>query len=136
MLFVSTAEDPANSVGELVSAKQSLGLNYLAFAVDPLWLDCVEPRALGGQQTRHYPNPMASALDFPVMSGDPASDLMALMPACVVPDKKQGLFTPLLESVAAPTKKQRKRNSVVMELTGRPSTNLSQVSLSSGRYSP
>src|SRR5215203_6855551 len=33
MLFVSTAEDPANPVGELVSTQHSLGLNYLAFAM-------------------------------------------------------------------------------------------------------
>ena len=60
MLFVSTAEDPANPVGELVSTKQPLGLNYLAFAMNPLWLDGIEPRALGGQQTWHYPDPTAA----------------------------------------------------------------------------
>jgi hypothetical protein len=31
MLFVSTAEDFANSLGELVSTEQPLGLSYLAF---------------------------------------------------------------------------------------------------------
>jgi hypothetical protein len=36
MLVVRTAEDPADSVGELISAKQSLGLCNLAFGVDPL----------------------------------------------------------------------------------------------------
>lgn len=52
MLFVSTAEDPANPVGELVSTEQPLGLNYLAFAMNPLRLDGIEPWALGGQN-RH-----------------------------------------------------------------------------------
>ena len=102
MLFVSTAEDFANPLGELVSTEQPLGLDHLAFAVDPLGLYCIEPRALGGQQTWHYPDPMASALDFPVMSGDPASDLMALMPACVVPDKKQSLLAPLPRGLPMP----------------------------------
>jgi hypothetical protein len=51
MLFVSAAKDPANPVGKLVSAQQPLGLNYLAFAVDPLGLYRVEPGALDGQQT-------------------------------------------------------------------------------------
>lgn len=132
MLFVITAEDLANSLGELVSAEQPLGLSYLAFAVNPLRLYCIEPRALGGQQTRHYPDPMAAGFDTAVVGADPASDLSAFMPACVVPDKKQSLLTPLLEVVAAPRKKLRG----VMELTGRPSTNLNQVSLSSGTYSP
>src|SRR5215208_1250433 len=95
MLFVSTAEDFANPLGELVSTEQPLGLDYLAFAMNPLRLYRVEPRALGGQQTRHYPDPMAAGFDTAVVGGDPASELMAFMPACVVPDKKQSLLTPL-----------------------------------------
>src|SRR5215210_8322835 len=107
MLFVSTAEDFANPLGELVSTEQPLGLNYLAFGVNPLRLYCVEPRALGGQQTRHYPDPMAAGFDTAVVGGDPASDLMAFMPACVVPDEKQSLLAPLPKPVAAPPKKLR-----------------------------
>src|SRR5215218_6364504 len=109
MLFVSTAEDFANPLGEFVSTEQPLGLNYLAFAVDPLGLYCIEPRALGGQQTRHYPHPSfaTTVFDSAVVGGDPASDLMASMPACVVPDKKQSLLTPLPKPVAAPREKLR-----------------------------
>src|SRR5829696_3048080 len=107
MLFVSTAEDFANPLGEFVSTEQPLGLNYLAFAVDPLGLYCIEPRALGGQQTTHYQNSMTAGFDTAVVGGDPTSDLMAFMPACVVPDKKQSLLTPLLKPVAAPPKKLR-----------------------------
>ena len=57
MLVVRTTEDPADSVGKLISSKQSLGLYYLAFGVDPLGLYGVEPRALGWQKARYYPNP-------------------------------------------------------------------------------
>src|SRR5215207_1092215 len=95
MLFVSTAEDFANPLGEFVSTEQPLGLY------------CIEPRALGRQQTRHYPNSMSAGFDTAVVGGDPTSDLMAFMPACVVPDKKQSLLTPLLKPVAAPPKKLR-----------------------------
>src|SRR5215211_3986683 len=105
MLFMSTAEDPANPVGKLVSTEQLLGLNYLTFAMNPLWLYCVEPWALGGQQTRHYPDPISAGFDLAVVGGDPASHLMAFMPACIVPDKKQSLLAPLLEPVATPPKK-------------------------------
>ncbi len=102
---MSTAEDPANPVGELVSTEQLLGLNYLTFAMNPLRLDGIEPWALGGQQTRHYPDPMAAGFDLAVVGGDPASHLMAFMPGGVVPDKKQSLLAPLLEPVATPPKK-------------------------------
>jgi hypothetical protein len=59
--------------------------------MNPLRLYRVEPGALCGQQRRHYPDPMAAGFDTAVVGADPASDLMAFMPACVVPDKKQGL---------------------------------------------
>jgi hypothetical protein len=36
MLFVSTAEDPANPLGKLVSTEQHLRLNYLPLAMNPL----------------------------------------------------------------------------------------------------
>src|SRR5215212_4562438 len=75
MFFVITAEDPANPLSEFVSTEQPLGLNYLAFAVNPLGLDRIEPRAPGGQQTRHYPDPTAAIFDLVVVGGDPLSPL-------------------------------------------------------------
>ena len=107
MLFVITAEDFANSLGELVSAEQPLGLSYLAFAMNPLGsialshgLWWATDTALSGPHGRH-------SFDTAVVGADPTSDLMAFVPACVVPDKKQSLLTPLLEVVAAPRKKLR-----------------------------
>src|ERR671910_2231617 len=105
MLFVSTAEDFANPLGELVSTEQPFGLNYLAFAVDPLGLYCIEPRALGGQQTWHYPNPTATRFYLAVVGDDPISHLMALVPTSVVPDQKQSLLASLPKPGAAPSKK-------------------------------
>src|SRR5215213_8941515 len=105
MLFVSTAEDFANPLSELISTEQPLGLNYLAFAMNPLGLYRVEPGALCGQQRRHYPDPMAAGFDTAVVGADPASDLMALVPTSVGPDEKQGLLTPMLEPVTAPREK-------------------------------
>lgn len=53
MLIMRTTEELADPICELISAKQSLELCDLAFAVDPLGLYGVEPRALGGQQARY-----------------------------------------------------------------------------------
>jgi hypothetical protein len=50
---------------------------------------------------------MAAGFDTAVVGADPASDLMAFVPACVVPDKKQGLLTPCFEPVTAPREKLR-----------------------------
>src|SRR5687768_1790386 len=107
MLVVRTTEDPANPIRELISAKQSLGLNYLAFGVDPLGLYSVEPRALGGQRARYYPNPMAAGFDPAVVGIDPIAHLSAFVPACVVPDQQQGLLAPLPKPLATPSQKPR-----------------------------
>lgn len=50
MFLVSAAEDTANTIGKLVGSEQSLGLGNLAFAMDPLGLDRVQPRALLGRR--------------------------------------------------------------------------------------
>src|SRR5215213_5611199 len=102
VLFVSTTEGRANPIGKLVSPEQPLGLDYLAFAVDPLGLYGVEPRTLGGQQDRHYPYPTAAGFDTAVVSGDPLSHPMALVPTSVVPDEKQSFLAPPVELLATP----------------------------------
>src|SRR5215211_3017818 len=107
MLVMRTTEDPADSVGELISSKQSLGLCNLAFAVDPLRLDCIEPWALGGQQARYYPIPKAAGFDFSVVRCASVSHLSAFVPTCVVPDQEQDLLAYRLEPVATPPEKLR-----------------------------
>ncbi len=104
---MDTAEGPTYSVGELVSAEQSLGPDYLAFAVDPLGLYGIEPRTLGRQKAGNYPySSFATTIfDLAVVGGDPVTHLVAFMPAGVVPDQNQGLFAPLFELLAAPPKK-------------------------------
>src|SRR5215218_7838601 len=137
MLVMRTSEDPADSVGELISAEQSLGLCDFAFAMNPLGLYRIEPRALGRQQARHYPHPTfaTTVFELAVVGGDPASHLSAFVPGGIVPDHKQGLLAPLPKPVVSLWQHQQ-RNCVLMALTGLPSTNLSQVSASLGRYSP
>ena len=107
MLVVRTTEDPADPIRQLVSAKQSLWLRDLAFGVDSLGLYSVEPRALGGQKARYYPNPMAAGLDSAVVGVDPTPHPTAFVPARIVPDQKQGLFVPSFEPLATPSEEPR-----------------------------
>src|SRR5687767_14878996 len=132
MLVMRTTEDPADSVGELISAKRSLGLRDLAFAVDPLGLYRIEPRALGGQRARYYPNPQAAGFDLAVVGVDPDSHLSWLLCQLALSQISSRASLPLASSLW----QLHWRNCVVMVLTGLPSTNLSHVSPSSGRYSP
>src|SRR5215208_6143925 len=105
VLFVSTTEGRVNPVGKLVSPEQPLGLDYLAFAVDPLGLYGVEPRTLGGQQGRHYPYPTAAGFDTAVVSSDPLSHPVALVPTSVLPDEKQSFLSPPVALLPTPPEK-------------------------------
>ena len=104
-----TTEDATDPICELISTEQPLGLCDLAFAMNPLRFDCIEPRALGRQKARHYPHPgfATTVFDPAVVGADAASHLMAFVPGGIVPDQKQGLRAPLLEPVAAPLKELR-----------------------------
>src|SRR5215208_5130595 len=109
MLVVRRTEDPADPLGQLMSAEQSLGLDHFAFGVDPLGLYGVEPRALGRQQAGHYSYSgfATASFDLAVVGADPVAHLSAFVPACVVPDHQQGLLAPRLEPLAAPTEELR-----------------------------
>src|ERR687895_2055239 len=109
MLVVRRTEDPADPICQLKSAEQSLGLDHFAFGVDPLGLYRIEPRALRRQQAGHYSySGFATAIfDLAVVGADPVAYLMALVPACVVPDQEQGPLASRPESAAAPPKELR-----------------------------
>ena len=109
MLVVRTTEDPADPICELISAEQSLRRCDFAFAMNPLGLDRIEPRALGRQKAGNYAHPSFATIvfDFSVVGGDPASHLSAFVPGGIVPDQKQGPLAPLPKPVAAPREKLR-----------------------------
>src|SRR5215210_6570412 len=108
MLVVRTSEGRANSLGQLVGTEQTVGLNYLALAVNPFGLYGVEPRALLGQQAGDDPHPFLLALfESPVMLPDPAPHLAAYVPAGIVPDQHQNLLADGGQLLAAPLQKAR-----------------------------
>jgi len=109
MLIVRTTEDPADPICELISTEQPLGLCDFAFAMNPLGLDRIEPRALGRQKAGNYAHPSFATIvfDSAIVGGDPASHLSAFVPGGIVPDQKQGLLAPLPKPVAAPREKLR-----------------------------
>src|SRR3954452_12794364 len=106
MLVMRTTEDPADSVSKLVSAKQTVGFDHFALAMNPFGLYRVQPRALLGQQAAYDPHSSfaAALFDLAVMFPEPAPDLLGDMPACVLPDQKQDLLADRFELFAAPRK--------------------------------
>lgn len=105
-----TTKDPADPVGELVSAQQTVGFDHFALAVDPLGLYGVESRALLGQKATHDPHSgfAPAVFDPAVVLAEPAPDLFGDVPACVVPDEEQDFLARGFELLAAPRKKLRR----------------------------
>src|SRR3712207_2661749 len=105
MLVMRTTENPANPICQLVGTEQSVGLDHLAFCVDPLGLYGVEPRTLLGQKATDDPHSACTLLDFSVVSSEPAPDLPGDVPASVVPDQKQHFLARRLKLLGAPREK-------------------------------
>src|SRR5215210_5725847 len=103
MLVMRTTENLTDPVGELVSTKQTVGLDHFSLAVDPLGLYGVEPRALLGQQAAYDPDPTPALFDLAVMLAEPVPDLAAYVPASVVPDEEQDLLTNCFKLLTTPS---------------------------------
>src|SRR5215207_6969679 len=105
MFVMRTVEDSADSLGQLVSSEQPVGLDHLALAMDPLGLYWIEPRTLLGQKAAYDPHAPAVLFDPAVVSSDPPSHLSAYMPAGVVPDQHPNSLADRFELLGAPPKK-------------------------------
>src|SRR5215204_2761383 len=105
MFVMRTVEDSADSLGQLVSREQPVGLDHLALAMDPLGLYWIEPRTLLGQKAAYDPHAPAVLFDPAVVSSDPPSHLSAYMPAGVVPDQHPNSLADRFELLGAPPKK-------------------------------
>ena len=70
MRLVSTTEDLADPLGELISAQQPIGLDNFTLAMDPHRLYRVQPRALLGQKAGLWQD---HGLVFPSVVGTPLS---------------------------------------------------------------
>src|SRR3712207_9314822 len=90
MLVMRTVEGSTHAICQFVGAEQTtVGLHHPSFAVDPLRLYRVEPRALLGKQAGQDAYSAPAPLDLPVVGGDPLSDLFGGVPRSVVPDRSE-----------------------------------------------
>src|SRR5215208_1686249 len=107
MLVMRTTEDPADPLGKLVSAQQTLGLDHFSLAVNPLGLYGVKPRTLLGQKTTYdsHSGFGPALFDTAIVPAEPAPEIFGDMPTGVVPDEKQDLLASRLELLRAPRKK-------------------------------
>src|SRR5688500_17590386 len=102
---VWTLKGCAVPLGQLVSAEQPIGFYHRTFAMNPLGLHGVQPRALGRQIAAYDPHSFERALlDLMVVFFDPTTGLFAHVPGSVIPDQNPHLLAPPIELLGAPGK--------------------------------
>src|SRR5258706_3730212 len=105
MRFVRTSKVGTDPFSKLLSSKQSIVLNRIAFAMHPFGLNRIEPGALRGQQEGQDTHPFACLLHLLIVFSDPGADQEAFMPGGIIPDQEpvalalrgQTLTTPVQE---------------------------------------
>src|SRR5918994_3684626 len=108
MLVVRTSKRRTDSLCQLIGTEQTVGFDHFSLAMNPLGLHRIEPRALLGQQATDDPHPFLLALfQSSVAPTDPAANLAAYVPACVVPDQHQNLLADGSQLLRAPLQKAR-----------------------------
>ena len=85
MLFVGTAIGVTHPVGQFGWGEQAIRINHSPLAMNPLWLNGIEPRTLGRKRADHDAYPL-SVLPHPaVVLSDPAFNQPADMLGGIVP---------------------------------------------------
>ena len=95
MGFIGTAKVGTDAFGQLVRREDPSRFDDLAFGMNPLGFDRVEPGTLRRQVEGQNPHACSRLLDLAVVLPDPAADLLADMPGGGIPDQ-QPVPPPLL----------------------------------------
>src|SRR5947209_16760778 len=88
MGLVRASEVSTDAFSQKLRRKQPIVLNHVALSVNPLWLDGIEPRALGGQKERQNAHPFAVLSHLLVVLTNPGAHLLAHMPGGMIPDQE------------------------------------------------
>src|SRR5918999_6480671 len=106
MLVMRATEGRAYPLGQLMGAEQTVRLHHPTLAVNPLGLYRFEPRALLWQLAAYDPHALlATFLHLPIVLAYPPPNLLAHVPASVVPNQDQNpLLAHRFELLGAPRK--------------------------------
>jgi hypothetical protein len=94
--FMGTLIVVTDSIGKLLGCQHATRGNNGPFAMDPFWLNRIQPRAFDRQQPDDDADAGGAPFDRQVVLAQPRPDLPADVPGCIVPDQEQrGLARPL-----------------------------------------
>lgn len=105
MIFIGTAKVSTDPLGQLSGGQQAIGLDHVAFAMNPFGLNGVQPGTLGGEKEGQNAHPLAFLLDLLVVFANEGSHFLTVVPGGVVPDQQPGGLSLLRQLLAAPIEK-------------------------------
>src|SRR5512135_1025936 len=88
MWFIGAPKVSTNALSQLLGREQAIRFHDSLLCMDPLRLNRVEPRALGGQEERQDTNAFPSLLDLPVVLPNPVPHHFAEMPRSIIPNQE------------------------------------------------
>ncbi len=107
MRLIRSSIISTDTLGQLFSGKQAIGLDDVPLAVDPFGLNRVEPGALRRQQEGQDTHACARLLDLLIVLANPGANGLTLMPGGVIPDQEPVGFALLEQPLAAPVQELR-----------------------------
>jgi hypothetical protein len=89
-----TAEVSIDALHQFGRCQQASGFDHGPFAMDPMRLQGIEPRAFDGQGTSDNPDALACAFDALVVVAEPLPHGLTTVPRGIIPYQHQRRFAP------------------------------------------
>lgn len=102
MIEVNAVKGSANSVGQVLFGKGSIGLDDPAFTMGPLGFNRVEPGTFDRQEANQDANAFSGPFDRSIMFSNPSPHSFAGVPAGIIPNHCQNRFAQFLDFLAGP----------------------------------
>lgn len=96
-----------NALDDILRSQDPIGFADGTFAVKPLWLDRIQPRAFRGQFAGKNANPTLLLHPLVVLT-DPVLNVVAGVPGGLIPNKCPNVGAPIIEPFANPLQKGRR----------------------------
>src|SRR5881392_2085371 len=107
MCFIGTPKMGTNALSQKLGRKQPIGFDHGSLAMNPFWLNRVEPGTLRRQTKRQDADALALGFHLGVVFAYPGANDLAHMPGGVVPNEQPGRFSSGLQLVTPPLQKLR-----------------------------
>jgi hypothetical protein len=92
MRLIGTSIIGTDALSQLFGSKQAIGLDDVAFAMDPFGFNRVQPGTLRRQQKGQDSYTFTRLLDLLVLFPDPGANGLALLPGGVIEDSRASGF--------------------------------------------